>query len=238
MKDSNKAYSFSFSKKSMTASSKTKEATLKLTPEQKEVYSKAIFLVFSRVKDHPKYYTPLLSSDNVTLEGDTLYSNIGNNLIKWYDVNDGVKSAEYITITERNIDGVKSRKIVGFLTGIAESDSIMNVAEFEISEKDSQPYFSSAKLQSRNNKVNGIYLDMSKASHIGLITGRYKIFDSKGKYTSEWESSPEIIGGEIKPENVRMMYSSLDDGGEYYCLFAIQDINNNVYYSDLIRIGE
>ncbi len=238
MKSSQKSFAFSFSKKDMTASESTNEATLKLTDEQKSVFSSASFLLFRRVKDHPNYYTPLLSSNNVTLNDNVLTSNISNNLIKWYDVDDGIEKAEYITIVEDVRGNIRSRSVAGLISGIIETDEILNQVNIEIGEENGNLFFKNAKLRSRNERVNGIYVDIDSAEYISILTGRYKILDSKGKYTKDWESSPTIIGFEMKPKNVRLIKSGLDKNEEYYCLFSIRDINNNVYYSDLIKVGE
>ncbi len=238
MKSSQKSFAFSFSKKDMTASESTNEATLKLTDEQKSVFSSASFLLFRRVKDHPNYYTPLLSSNNVTLNDNVLTSNISNNLIKWYDVDDGIEKSEYITIVEDVRGNIRSRSVAGLISGIIETDEILNQVNIEIGEENGNLFFKNAKLRSRNERVNGIYVDIDSAEYISILTGRYKILDSKGKYTKDWESSPTIIGFEMKPKNVRLIKSGLDKNEEYYCLFSIRDINNNVYYSDLIKVGE
>lgn len=238
MKSSQKSFAFSFSKKDMTASESTNEATLKLTDEQKSVFSSASFLLFRRVKDHPNYYTPLLSSNNVTLNDNVLTSNISNNLIKWYDVDDGIEKAEYITIVEDVRGNIRSISVAGLISGIIETDEILNQVNIEIGEENGNLFFKNAKLRSRNERVNGIYVDIDSAEYISILTGRYKILDSKGKYTKDWESSPTIIGFEMKPKNVRLIKSGLDKNEEYYCLFSIRDINNNVYYSDLIKVGE
>ena len=238
MKSSQKSFAFNFSKKDMTASESTNEATLKLTDEQKSVFSSASFLLFRRVKDHPNYYTPLLSSNNVTLNDNVLTSNISNNLIKWYDVDDGIEKSEYITIVEDVRGNIRSRSVAGLISGIIETDEILNQVNIEIGEENGNLFFKNAKLRSRNERVNGIYVDIDSAEYISILTGRYKILDSKGKYTKDWESSPTIIGFEMKPKNVRLIKSGLDKNEEYYCLFSIRDINNNVYYSDLIKVGE
>lgn len=238
MKNSQESFAFSFSKGSMSASSSTNEAKLVLTDEQKAVYSSATFSVFRRVKDHPNYYTPLLTSNNVTLNDNVLSANIDNNLIKWYDVDDGIEKAEYISVVEDIRSNIKSKSVAALISGIVETDEILNQVNIEIGEENGNLFFKNAKLKSRNERVNGIYIDIDSSEYISILTGRYKILDSKGKYTNEWESSPTIIGNEMKPKNVRLIKTGLDENEEYYCLFAMKDINNNIYYSDLIKVGE
>ena len=80
------------------------------------------------------------------------------------------------------------------------------------------------------------FLNKSKTEREFVLSAR-KILDENGNYTEEWDNEGVIKGVELKLKDVAFKRATLDDNGEYYCIFKIQDIYGNVYYSDLMHLN-
>ena len=69
------------------------------------------------------------------------------------------------------------------------------------------------------------------------ISGNYSILDDKGNYTGELVSNGVIEGYEEYVDKFEFNLKNFDDGYDYYCVFAIKDTHNNVFYSKLVKMN-
>lgn len=232
---SNKASSFAnFSNKKDVAIDNKTEFSLKLSEEQKNDYADSIYIVFSK-QENGKYKV-VYSSDNATLDGNTLKTSISNNLIKATDKESGESS--YLMLVERNSNGKKSITTSSVLTDVVNSDPFRMTAAsafFDFKE-DGTPYVN-AYISLENGKASGAVIDSSEYQSVAFITSDYEIFDQDGNYTENWDNNGVISGPEFSFKNLELSKATLDDNGDYYCIFKITDIYGNTYYSDILNIN-
>ena len=97
-------------------------------------------------------------------------------------------------------------------------------------------------VQKDDDLIQGTTLDLKDYNTIQFTKFRYKILDENGNYTPDWQSNSTLYLWEVKnkeglnKKSFDIKRVSLDENGEYYCVFMIIDIKNNVVYSNLVKI--
>ncbi|MBR4830605.1 MAG: hypothetical protein IKZ96_02445 [Bacilli bacterium] len=237
------SYSFTFDLSNTEVKQDGKEFKLKLTNEQVKNFSKANYMIFKKEEDGK--FSPIFTGLNATLDKDGyLSTNITDNLISVYDGND--KTSELITAIQIESQSkdykeytvpVVINKINDEGWPIVQNANIhikvdkkgkVHIAEVYILDK--------AKSNEDINKTRGTLVDLKDYSSIDFSKLRYDILDSEGKFTTDWKSNGTLYFWEVKTNNYKIETTSLDSNGDYYCVFAIRDVQNNVYYSNLISI--
>lgn len=209
-----------------------KEFSLQLTEEQKNDYAKSIYLIFK--KDEEGLYQPIYSSDNTVLEEDgTLKTNITNNLIKLRDKTDNTEW--FFTLIERN-RGTDRVLQTGAVLYSKDDPLDMDSSTIYFDVEDNVPKISSyVKIESESG-VSGTILNPDDYSTAAFVSSHYNILDKNGNYTDNWDNDGVIRGVQIKIEDIDLQLTSLDEDGDYYCVFRILDVYGNEYYSKLLNI--
>lgn len=229
---SNKVSSFvNFSNKDSVKIENKNEFTMTLTEEQKNDYANSIYIIFNK-QENGKFKV-IYSSDNATLDNNTLKTNISDNLIKVVD-NEG---EYYITAIERIKDGMKSvsANVMLLDTENTQPMELIGATAFFDFKEDQTPYIKSY-IRNDQEKSSGSVIDINKYQTIDFLTSDYKILDSNGKYTPNWDNEGVITGIETKLNELKFKRATLSDSKDYYCVFKILDIYGNSYYSDLMAI--
>lgn len=239
---SNKASSFSGNSllKTETKVSNSKEFSLKLTDEQVNDYATSIYIIFAKEDD--EFYTPIYSSDNTILTSDGyLKTNIDNNLIKVKDKSDSKDTGSYLTIIERSKSGKKTISTSALLYALSKEDvsdwKVDSVNVYFDVKNDIPTITNYIKISDDDSGTSAYVIDIDDYSTIDFFNSRYKILDSKGNYTDDWDNDGVSTLLELKLDDVELVSSSLDDEAEYYCVFKIWDVYGNYTYSKLIKVS-
>ena len=238
------SYSFNIDNNEVKKDDTTKKVSLKLTDEQLENYTSATFGIFQRDAEHPNYYRLLLNSDNVTLsKKGLLTANYENSLIKYYDAEDS--QDKYVpTMYRKNYNDSRSATMFLYNTNKKVDDMgyFSLVTMYIVTDKEVNPAISNVKLKSKNEYVDGAILNIDEYNKFEIWYSDYRILDESGNVldTSEWETAPvkEGYNGEISAIKTGLKYSDLDKGDNYYVVFFIHDINNEIISSKPIKVGE
>ena len=227
--------------KNETQVSDAKEISLKLTDEEVESFARGGYRVFKKDKEHPNYYFLVYNSDDAVLTEDGyLQTQIGNNLIKVKDPEDGTKYN--LALLHRDEDG---RDSFGIITTMYSNKkeygekgySYGNVRTYFGFEED-KPVISYSKVASDyDERVIGMVLDPDEYDYIETYFYEYKLFDKNGKQLEEFEASPTYVGIGGKIKELEFERAKLDDDEEYYVVFDMLDVNNDVHSSNLIKVG-
>ena len=235
-----KKYSYTFDKNE-TQVSDAKEISLKLTDEEIESFARAGYRVFKKDKEHPNYYFIVYNSDDAILTEDGyLQTQIGNNLIKVKDPEDG--TTYNLPLIHRDED---DRDVFGIFTFMYSNKkkygekgySYSNVSTYFGFDED-KPVISYSKVSSDyDERVIGMILDPDEYDYIEMYFFEYKLFDKNGKQLDEIEASPTHVGIGGKIKELEFERAKLDDGEEYYVIFDIMDVNGDVHSSNFIKVG-
>ena len=246
IKSSPSSYNFNIENNEIKKEDTTKRVSLQLDKEQLENYSYATFMLFQQDKEHPKYYQKLLTSDNITLSSDGLLTaNYEKSLVKLLDTDDG--KYHYIRTTYKKANNERTAIAMLYDYDRQYSDPYFTILSdvladvYITNDKNNKPFVSSAKLISNNERIDGILLKLDDFDKYELWQGRFKVLDDDGNVIAgEWETTPVKygFGGEMKELSKSLIYSDLDKGDDYYALFIINDIHDNISYSKLIKVGE
>jgi len=217
--------------------SDSNEIELELTDEQLKTFNSGSYIIFERDEEHPNFYAPIYSANDVVLDGNILRTNIKNSLIK-INTKDGEKYIEAV----KRVNGNTSN-LTAFAILVNPSEGIIynqrQSVNLHIVDKDNKLYFDYAISQSTNERINGSIFDINDYEYVELFKFRYKILDDEGNYTTDWVGAPEYVGVAVTPDDYELKFASLNPNeGEYYCIFKIYDINHNVTFSKLIKVGE
>lgn len=240
IKDFNKMYTSgnltSFSKFDISESDtevKENEFSLALTDEQVSDYAESMYVVFEKFDD---YYMPVYSSDNTELEGNTLKTNVTNNLIKMIDKRDD--SEAYVQLTERSRSGkitYQSQAVMFQYRDDFNSEAVNLYFDYD---EDNKPFIASASvIESGEESISQRYVNFEDYDSMQITNYRYDIFDDDGKYTDKWVSNEDYYLFEVTMrDGYDLKRVSLDEG-DYYCVFYVYDIYGNVFFSDLVSMN-
>lgn len=231
-----KSNAFSFDKNEMVADSND-EITMQLTKDQHDKLSYAKYIVFKRNEEHPNYYQPIYISDDPVVSDDGVISTqIKNNLIY-------VKDKNHLL----NITHTKNGSYETFTTGAILYDKTLDVFDkaynrsvdlyFDLKGSDVKP--ASAKVRyDADERVEGTLLDLDIYNYMETYLFIYKIFDDKGNFTLDFESSPEHTGVGGSLDELNFGKTSLKEvDGEFYVAFVLWDTNGERYNSNLMKVG-
>lgn len=205
------------------------EFTLQLTDKQNQDFAEAIYIVFN--KDSDGYFTPIYSSDNMTITDDGLLkTNISNNLIKVTDTSG--KSSYLIMIERHKTSDIPVLNTTASLFGYKTGELKASAANVYFTIDNGIP-----KITQFINISDGVILNIDDYEKIDFVNTKYKILDSDGNYMTTWERANTIDYTEVEVgTDYKFSLSTLDDG-DYYCVFKIVDVYGNVFYSSLSSIN-
>lgn len=210
-----------------------KEFSLELTNEQANDYADSIYIIFKKEKDGK--FTLIYSSDNTKLKNNILKTNISDNLLK-------VKIDEedeyfYIPLVERKKDNKKQISFGGILQNYTNGVDLKSARWYVGYDKKNKPYVSNVIIKDDKEKgIGGAVADLDKYTSYSILSSHYQILDNNGNYTDNWDNNGIIQGYEFKKDEFILEKASLDDNGEYYCIFKIRDIYGKTYYSKLMNL--
>lgn len=209
------------------------EFEIKLTDEQVRDYANSGYIIFHKEDDG--YYTPIYSSDDTILEADgTLKTNISNNLIKVYDE----EGETYVQLIERKVDG---KKTYYSHTILVYFDANVDFSEWGSDRATVYYDYQGNNVTATNiiltgdEHIEGTIANLEEYTTIEFWNFKYKILDSNGEYTTDWEGSQTKYGYEFYTDNFNFKRATLEKG-DYYCIFMVEDIYGNMYYSKLLSI--
>lgn len=236
-----KAFSFASNKTDLKSNGESSDFSLELTDEQKEGFAKANYIVFRDNKDGN--YLPVYKGNEVSLKGNTLSANIKNKQLKIIATDDNTENI--ITLFEAEITDkyIKYDTIVTLEDFSSESVANWKMETATISliynKETKKTAIGNVSLNSSNEKLPGgvVFVDLNDYTNIVFASSSYKIQDENGNYNENWESNGVIEGIEVNVGNFEFEQQNFDDGYDYYCVFRIYDVDNNYYYSKLVKMN-
>ena len=212
---------------------------LELTNEQVENYAKANYLVFRDNKDGT--YLPVYRGTEVNLSGNKLYAKIKDRQLK-------IGDDEYQRIITLIEDEANDNYIKYSTYGILNDFSSNEIYEWKndsvkisiiLDKKTNKIQLTDALLMSKNSLPSKISVNLKDYQTLELGSSSYKIMDENNQFNENWDDTSNRIfeGIEIDlSEDYKIELEDYSDGYEYYCIFKIYDVNNNSYYSPLVKM--
>lgn len=211
-----------------------KEFSLELTNEQANDYADSIYIIFKKEKDGK--FTLIYSSDNTKLKNNILKTNISDNLLK-VKIDEEDNEYFYIPLVERKKDNKKQISFGGILQNYTNGVDLKSARWYVGYDKKNKPYVSNVIIKDDKEKgIGGAVADLDKYTSYSILSSHYQILDNNGNYTDNWDNNGIIQGYEFKKDEFILEKASLDDNGEYYCIFKIRDIYGKTYYSKLMNL--
>ena len=236
----NKAFSFDVTDTSVVDTKKENELEIQLTEEQKNNYAFSTFTIFKQDNEHKNYYKPIFNSDDTTLDNNGILKiNFENKLTKIKESTTG--NYDYTLTYYRKKQNIYYTFGVLYNTDLSfTDDGFSSRVTLYLKNNKNKLILSNAKLQSNNERLDGILLNLDDYNRYEIWTNSYRILDNNGNVldSSKWESSPVIEGFIGNLNELELQFASLDKENDYYALFIITDINGNASYSKLIKVGK
>ena len=239
------SYNYSFSKNPTTLGpSDTGKAdfVLEMTDEQATSFARAEFMVFR--SEGNGYYLPIYRGKAEEQDGKVLKATIADRQLKMKDKADGTDGVIILRELDSSDNYIKY-VTAAILQNFQDYDNmIMDNATVTLvyDKKTGKISMDSVVLNStadnsNTNLPNRVVADLNKYDSIAFGSSSYKILDSKGEYNPDWESNGVFKGYEAKIKDLEFELQDLNDGHEYYAVFAIYDTANNVHYSKLVKMN-
>ena len=204
-----------------------------------ENYSSANYVIFE--KADAGYYIPRFKGTDVSVSGNTFSTTVSKKGLVASDDTDSV----YLTVFESEKGkGYVKYYIPSILQNWGESVSDnyeMKSAYIEFVVDDDHPkgYISSVIPMISGDEVFAPKLnyELKDFKSVQLWNFSYKIFDSAGNYTTDWESSSSMNGYEFDlAKKFELEFKDFDSSKEYYVLFHISDSQGNTYTTNAVKI--
>ena len=108
---------------------------------------------------------------------------------------------------------------------------------FLLNRKTNKVNISGVRLLSKDNDLPGrVMVDINDYTAVIFASSSYKINNGDGTYNPNLESDGVMQGVKANIDELEFDLQDYSDGYDYYCVFRIYDVNNNVYYSKLINL--
>lgn len=213
---------------------------LDLTDEQSNKFAKAEFIVFRDNKDG--YYLPVYKGKKVELSNNKLSAKIKDRQLK---IGDESYQRIITLIEEESTDSYIKYSTYGVLQDLSSSEiydwTIDGVKlSIVLDKKNNKIQITDATLTSENNLPSKISVDIRKYTNLELGSSSYKILNDNNEFNENWDDTSNGIfeGIDIDPSgDYKIELEDYSDGYDYYCIFKIYDVNNNSYYSPLVKMN-
>lgn len=216
---------------------------VELTDEQASNVSKAGYYIIVDTKDG--YYQIVFAGNDYSLDGNKLKANVKGKMLRisdseYEDISywvlgkeknstDDYTDVEVVVIPDN--PGFTDPMIVAYLDVRIENNKkeakIKGFYEYE--DKDNNKSFA---------KSTPIGISLSDYLFIKTFSSHYKIIDDNGLYNPNWgDTSNGIIEGMyFRTNRFKLIKEDFSSGYDYYAVFVIRDLANNIYYSKPVKI--
>ena len=237
--NSNATYSFNSNKIELDKNNEEADFKLELTEEQKRGFAKASYIVFRDNKDG--YYHPIYMGTETKLNGNTLSANIKDRQLKVIDKKSKNQKGYILTLIESEVEEnyikYNTNVILNNFTDYKNYKMDNAKMNLILNRKTNKIEINNVVLNTKKDlKPNSASVDLNKYKTVAFGSFKYKILDDKGNYKTNWNSNGVYEGVEVDVKNIDFEIQGLDDGYDYYSVFAIRDTNNKIYYSKLIKM--
>ena len=218
--------------------------TLQLTEEQADRYAEGGFYILKRQGEDA--YSSIYYSQNVTNENGLLTADFDGKVL-YYGTDVGFKAIPVARGLDR-VDGETRYALFPNLTGSVkdslESDTLFCRLVVSVDEESGEvsviDFSANSDEEIQTGKKPQVNLDEWVRVQFYEITGRYLTRDEDGRIQNfwDWPEGEWIVWNEIAlADGLTFSYEPLyDDGGEYYLMFDIMDVQGNRYGSELYPI--
>lgn len=231
-------YSYLDNKINVSSDNKEADFELELTDEQLKSFAKASYIVFR--DESNGYYYPVYRGNNVKLNGNKILANIKDRQLKAISTKDGLENIVTLIEEDNNDEYIKYQALVTL-----EDFKSSNMQEWKYdaakmslvyNKKTGDTKIGSIILNNGNDMPGVVAVNLNDYTNIVFASSSYKILDDYGNYTMDWISDGTIKGMEEKVDNIEFKLQNYDEGRDYYCVFYIYDVNNNISFSKLVKI--
>lgn len=242
-------YSFTENKTEVKTENKNSDFTLELTDEQLQAYAKAEYLVFEG-DNGDGFYRPIYIGKNVTLDGNTLKANIKGKQLRVIDKNDRTDNGLVFTLIENsesdNVINYSTLVVMQTLPTLDEEMKLQHKIDsaqlFITLDKNTNEINTSSIIKTEENNDENILpstvaLNINDYDIIAFGSSKYNIIDNDGNYNPNFSSNGIYEGKEYKTNSFEFKLEDFNENKDYYCIFRIYDVNNNKYYSKLIKMN-
>ena len=240
IKSTNSTKKLSFRDNSVKVDSSDTESDfeLELTDEQVENFARAQYLVFRDNEDGT--YLPVYKGTEVELKDKKLSAKIKDRQLKIKSKSDGLENI--ITLFEDEVSDsyIKYSTIVTLENFSSENFSEWKMETATISllldKKTNKVGISGVLLSAQENLPGRTMVDINDYTNIIFASSSYNIANEDGSYNENWDSNGIIEGIEVDVGDFEFELQDYNDDYDYYCVFRIFDVNNNSYYSKLVKM--
>ena len=240
IRKTNSSNRLSFKDNADTVNVKDTEADfeLELTDEQVQNYARAQYLVFRKNKDGT--YLPVYKGIEVTLDNNKLKAKIKDRQLKIKAKSDGLENI--LTLFEDEVgDTYIKYSTIATLENLSSNNPNqwkMEIATISmlLDKKTNKVEISGVLLSAPDDLPGRIMVDLNDYTQIIFASSSYNIQNVDGTYNENFESNGVIEGIEVDIGDFEFDLQDYNDDYEYYSVFRIFDVNNNSYYSKLIKM--
>ena len=211
---------------------------LELTDEEKKNFAKATYTVFVDTKDG--YYKRLYTGKTVKLEGNKIKATVQGKMLRFSDIEYDDDNC-WINMVEKEVtdDYVEVLTFPILHKGFDYTNSTVTI---RIDDKHPNGYIVSTVINNKSKSssmalFSEIGSNISDYTYITYASQKYKIVDENGLFNPNYEGNGVYTGLELLTNGFKFIKEDFDSEYDYYAVFKIWDIANNIYYSRLVKMN-
>ena len=237
-KNSSNRLSFEKNKSTISSNNNQSDFELELTDEQLKNYSRSQYVVYRDNKDGT--YLPVYKGTETKLDGNKLKAEIKDRQLKVKSKKNNEENIVNLFEDEVGDTYIKYHTLVTLedLSPSKVSDWKIDSATISLllDKKTNKVTISNVLLSSKGDLPSKSTLDLNDYTNIIFASSSYNIANADGTYNENWESNHIIKGIEVGVNDFEFELMDYSDNYDYYSVFKIYDINNNYYYTKLVKM--
>lgn len=213
------------------------EFRLELSDEQAEDFASASYAVVRSNPEFPGYYWPTLTGGTARLEGKTLVADVRNHQLAIED-DDGVERTIMVHESEA-ADGKVQYEFAVTLEKLKD-DLVIDAAKITITgdQETGEVKVENVRLIDDDGPTSGRYVSLDDYDNVAFAVSSFNFINEDMSYNEDATSNGVIQGWEVGTDELDLRFQDgFEEGYEYYCMFVVRDIYNNVTYSKFVKLN-
>lgn len=227
--------------KAKTTKAGTADFEIELTDEQVANFAQASCYIFVDMKDG--YHKLVYKSNSPYLDGNKLKVNVKGKMLRISD-SEYEDTSEWLRLIEQDTgdDYVESNTVFILTRGFKNTD--IATVTVRVDKEHPKGFIKSVVLNNKDKNNETMFfsknaVNIKDYNFIEVGSQAYQITDESGKFRSDFlkHSNGVFTGIYFATNMFKLIPEDFNSKYDYYGVFSIKDVADNVYYSDIVKMN-
>ena len=221
------------------------DVEVELTEEQAKNVSKANYYIIVDTKDG--YYQIVFNGRDYSLDGNKLKANVKGKMLRISDSEYEDLSTWVPAVEKKSTKDYSDVEVIVSPDNPGYTDKVISAyldVRIEKNKKEGKikgfyQYDNKDKNETKSfAKSAPIGIKLSDYLYIQTVSSHYKVIDDNGNFNPDWKKTSNgiIEGMSFRTDRFKLIKEDFSSGYDYYAVFIIRDLANNLYYTKPVKI--